>query len=108
MPTEEIVLIEVKAALAVCNIKTIIESRVGCSTDSMHLFLPKQKLQDLKTLYQCDIIKESVLQVKRTTTKASSESTTLRTHAQARVDQECEGHASNEAKNTSSCAKTCV
>lgn len=67
MPTKEIVQIEVKAALTVRDIKPIIESRVGCSIDSMDLFLGKQKLEDLKTLYQYDIKEESVLKVKHKT-----------------------------------------
>uniref|UniRef100_A0A1U7WM40 Polyubiquitin-like n=2 Tax=Nicotiana sylvestris TaxID=4096 RepID=A0A1U7WM40_NICSY len=40
----------------------VIESRVGQSMDDMDLFLGKQKLEDLKELYQYDIKEDSLLQ----------------------------------------------
>ncbi|KAK4347908.1 hypothetical protein RND71_034247 [Anisodus tanguticus] len=111
MPTEGIVQIEVKAALTVRFVKTVIESRVCCSIDAMGLYLGKQKLEDLKVLYQYDIKEDSILQLKRGTIqiliKTNGGSINTR-RARARVGQECEGHASKEAKNTSSSAKACV
>ncbi|KAH0685170.1 hypothetical protein KY284_015723 [Solanum tuberosum] len=64
MPWEKIVKIEVKAALTVRDMKRSLESRVGYPKNSMDLFLGKQKLEDSKTLYQCDINEESVILVK--------------------------------------------
>ncbi|XP_055825138.1 polyubiquitin 3-like [Solanum dulcamara] len=84
MPWEKIVKIEVKAALTVRDIKISLERRIGCSKNSMDLFLGKQKLEDSKTLYHCGINEESVLLVKRRTMqifiKTSDGSTILNVH----------------------------
>ncbi|XP_049358796.1 polyubiquitin 11-like [Solanum verrucosum] len=84
MPTEEIVKIEVMASLTIRDIKTIIESRIGYSINFMDLFLGKQKLEDSKILYQCDINEHSVLRVKSRTIqiliKMSGGSITLDVH----------------------------
>ncbi|KAJ8550034.1 hypothetical protein K7X08_033741 [Anisodus acutangulus] len=84
MPTEEIVQIEVKAALTVLDVKIVIESRVCCSIDAMDLYLGKQKLEDLKVLHQYDIKEDSILQFKSGTiqilVKTSGGSITLDVH----------------------------
>ncbi|KAK4733089.1 hypothetical protein R3W88_007350 [Solanum pinnatisectum] len=84
MPWEKIVKIEVKAALTVRDVKRSLESRVGCPKNSMDLFLGKQKLEDSKTLYQCDINEESVILVKHRTMQifinTGDGSTTLDVH----------------------------
>ncbi|XP_015060101.1 polyubiquitin-like [Solanum pennellii] len=65
--TKETVKIEVKVALTVRDIKTIIESRVGYSISFMDLFIGKHKLEDSKILYHSDVNEESVLKVKSKT-----------------------------------------
>ncbi|KAK4360614.1 hypothetical protein RND71_019566 [Anisodus tanguticus] len=90
MPTEEIVQIEVKAALTVLDVKIVIESRVCCSIDAMDLYLGKQKLEDLKVLHQYDIKEDSILQLKSGTiqilVKTSGGSITLDVHGHELVN----------------------
>ncbi|KAM3340653.1 ubiquitin-NEDD8-like protein RUB2 [Capsicum galapagoense] len=56
MPKPELVKIEISIASTVCDVKTIIESKVGHSMDDMDLYLGNERLEDSKKLlHQCNI-----------------------------------------------------